>query len=86
MGDACCLFGHAAVFVNVVQVLANLDKAYTFVAFHCGAVYAGGAALTIVAFAIPAVESEGDVFGVFVEKSRNLSAVVCCVSRFCVFL
>ena len=54
------LLQNAAVLVDVVQVLADLNEPGIFVAFEVGAVDLRAAALAVVALAVPAVEGEPD--------------------------
>ena len=63
-----------------MQPLADLDKSHILVALDGGAVHVSGAALAVVALAVPAVEGEGDAFGSFVEAGIEILSGDLCVT------
>lgn len=79
-GDARCLFNDAAVLVDVVQPLADLDESHILVALDGGALNITVAALAVVSLAVPAVKGEDDAFGSLVEAGLEILSGDRCVT------
>ena len=74
MGDARSLLGNAAVLIDVMQSLADLNESHILVALDDGAVNVTAAALAIIALAVPTVEGKGDTLCSLAEEALEVLA------------
>ena len=74
MGDARSLLGNAAVLIDVMQSLADLNESHILVALDDGAVNVTAAALAIIALAVLTVEGKGDTLCSLAEDALEVLA------------